>query len=156
MWLSARYFEGISLLVAPFLIKRRLKVKFVFIAYTIATILILASVFYWRIFPVCFVEGVGLTVFKKVSEYIICFMLFGSVVMLLRKHSEFEPGILRLLIASITVTIASELAFTLYIDVTGFFNLIGHYFKIISFYLIYKAIIETGFKKTLNLLFRDI
>ena len=156
LWLSARYFESASLFVAPFLIKRRLKAKLVFIAYTVVTILMLASIFYWRIFPVCFVEGVGLTVFKKVSEYIICFILFASVVMLLRKQTEFEPGILRLLIASITVTIASELAFTLYVDVTGFFNLIGHCLKIISFYLIYKAIIETGFKKPLTLLFRGL
>ncbi|MHC4738845.1 MAG: MASE3 domain-containing protein [Planctomycetota bacterium] len=156
LWLSSRYFESVSLFVAPFVIKRKLKAKPVFIAYTVVAILMLASIFYWRIFPVCFVEGVGLTVFKKVSEYIICFMLFASVVMLLRKHSEFEPGILQLLIASITVTIASELTFTLYIDVTGFFNLIGHYLKIISFYLIYKAIIETGFKKPLTLLLRGL
>ena len=156
LWLSARYFEGISLFVAPFLIKRSLKAKPVFIGYTTVTILMLASIFYWRIFPVCFVEGVGLTVFKKVSEYIICLILLASVVMLLRKQTEFEPGILRLLIASIIVTIASELAFTLYVDVTGFFNLIGHYLKIISFYLIYKAIIETGFKKPFTLLFRDL
>jgi len=156
LWLSARYLESASLFIALFLIKRSIKAKPVFIGYTIFTILILASIFYWRIFPVCFVEGTGLTVFKKVSEYIICFILLASVVILLRKRTEFEPGILRLLVASITVTIASELAFTLYIDVTGFFNLIGHYLKIISFYLIYKAIIETGFKKPLTLLFRDL
>jgi len=156
LWLSARYLESISLLIAPFLIKQRLKAKPIFIGYTIFTLLIVASIFYWRIFPVCFVEGTGLTAFKKVSEYIICFILFTSVVMLLRKRTEFEPGILRLLVASITVTIASELAFTLYLDVTGLFNLIGHYLKIISFYLIYKAIIETGFKKPLTLLFGDL
>jgi hypothetical protein len=151
LWISARYFESISLFVASFLIKRSLKARPVFIGYTTFTILILASIFYWRIFPVCFVEGTGLTLFKKVSEYIICFILFTAVVTLLRKRTEFEPGILRLLVASITVTIASELAFTLYVDVTGFFNLIGHYLKIISFYLIYKAIIEkTGFEQLLK------
>ena len=54
------------------------------------------------------------------------------------------------------VTIFGELAFTLYVDVYGFFNLLGHYFKIISFYLIYTAIIETGFEAPYSILFREL
>ena len=56
--------------------------------------------------------------------------------------------------ASIGVTIASELTFTLYVDVYGFSNLIGHYLKVISFYLVYRAIIQTGLNKPYNLVFR--
>ena len=42
-------------------------------------------------------------------------------------------------------TVAEELAFTLYKDDPyGPANLIGHYLKIVSFYLIYRAIIRTG------------
>ena len=37
-----------------------------------------------------------------------------------------------------------------------FSNLVGHYFKIISFYLIYKAIIETGLMRPYDLLFRNL
>ena len=154
LWISGRYVESISLLLAAFLMGRRLRAKLVLVGYGVVTTLILTSIFYWNIFPVCFVEGAGLTAFKKVSEYIICFLLLASIVMLLRRRHMFEPHILRLLIASITVTIASELAFTFYVDVTGPFNLIGHYLKIISFYLIYKAIIETGLKKPFALLLR--
>ena len=57
---------------------------------------------------------------------------------------------------SIVVTIASELAFTLYSDVYGPANLIGHYFKIVSFYLIYRAVVVTGLKRPFALLFRDL
>jgi len=48
------------------------------------------------------------------------------------------------------------LAFTLYADVYGLSNLIGHYLKIISFFLIYKAVIETGLRKPFALLFREL
>ncbi len=44
---------------------------------------------------------------------------------------------------SITATIASEYSFLLYSYENDFFNLMGHYFKVVSFYLIYKAIIVT-------------
>ena len=36
------------------------------------------------------------------------------------------------------------------------FNAIGHYFKLFSFYFIYKSIIETGITKPLNLIFREV
>jgi PAS domain S-box-containing protein len=48
------------------------------------------------------------------------------------------------------------LAFTFYVDVYGLSNLIGHYLKIISFYLIYEAIFETGLTRPYALLFRNL
>ncbi len=156
LWISARYIESASLLLATFLIGRKLRVKLTLAGYALLTALLLASIFYWDVFPTCYIEGQGLTAFKKISEYIICFLLVGSISMLLRHRRAFEPHILQLLVASLGVMIASELAFTLYVNVEGLPNLIGHYFKIISFYLIYKAIIQTGLTKPFALLLRDL
>jgi len=156
LWIAARYVESISLIIAAFLVGRKLKTIFAFIGYTIITAVLLSSIFYWNVFPVCYIEGDGLTAFKKVSEYIISFILIASIVALLQKRHKFEKSVLHLLIASIVVTIASELTFTLYTDVYGLWNLIGHYLKIVSFYLIYKAIVETSLKKPYALLFREL
>lgn len=38
----------------------------------------------------------------------------------------------------------------------GFSNLVGHYFKIFSFFLVYEAIIKTGIEKPYNLIFLDL
>jgi PAS domain S-box-containing protein len=156
LWIAARYLESISLLIAPLFLGRPLDTRIVFLSYIGAVILLLGSVFYWEIFPVCFVDGVGLTPFKKISEYLICLILVGAIVSLNQKRGEFDQRVFRLLIASILVTICSELAFTFYVDAYGFFNMVGHYSKIISFYLIYKAIIETGLVKPYDLLFRNL
>ncbi|MHC4165621.1 MAG: PAS domain S-box protein [Planctomycetota bacterium] len=156
LWIAARYVEGVSLLIAPFFIGRKLKTNFVLLGYIIATAVLLGSILYWHIFPVCFTEGEGLTIFKKVSEYIISLVLLASVVALFNKRKEFNRNILRLLIASVVITIASELAFTFYVDAYGFSNLVGHYLKIISFYLIYIAVIKTGLARPYALFFRDI
>ncbi len=156
LWIAARYVESLSLLIAPFLLGRRLRLNFLFLGYLSVTSLLLGSIFYWEIFPICFVEGVGLTLFKKISEYIVSLILLGSIAMLLKKRQEFDARVLRLLIASIIITIVSELAFTFYAHAYGLSNLIGHYLKIISFYLIYKAIIETGLTRPYALLFRDL
>lgn len=156
LWISARYLESFTLFIAPFFLGTKLKARFAFLGYILATFLLLASVFYWKIFPTCFIEGIGLTPFKRISEYLISLMLLGSIAMLVRKRHEFDLDVLRLLIVSIALTVASELAFTFYIHVYGLSNLIGHYLKIISFYLIYKAIVETGLAKPYALLFRDL
>jgi len=128
----------------------------VFISYVAGVAHLLSSIFYWSIFPDCFVEGVGLTPFKKISEYIIALILLSSIALLIRKRKAFDRGVLQLLAGSLVVTIGSELAFTFYVHAYGLSNLIGHFHKIISFVLIYKAIIQTGLVNPYNLLFRNL
>ena len=64
--------------------------------------------------------------------------------------------ILYLVLGSIISTMISELAFTFYIGVYDFSNLLGHLFKIIAFYLIYVGIIQQGLRNPVDLLFRKI
>ena len=75
LWIAARYVESLSLLVAPLFLGRRIRVSFVFVAYGVITALLLGAIFYWGVFPTCFIEGRGLTPFKKISEYAICLVL---------------------------------------------------------------------------------
>jgi len=156
LWIAARYLESLSLLIAPFLIGRGLKASFIVLGYMVLSSLSLLSIFYWDIFPVCFVEGVGLTPFKKISEYVISLILVGSIVLTLRKRKEFDIGVLKLVVVSIAITVSSEMSFTFYVSAYGFSNLVGHFLKIVSFYLIYRALIRTGLVQPYNLLFRDL
>jgi signal transduction histidine kinase len=156
LWISARYVESAALLLAPLFLRRKLRTGIAFAGIGGITFLLLVSIFYWKLFPTCFVEGVGLTPFKKVSEYAICLILFGSIGTAVLKKNALDPHVLKLLIASIAVTIVAELAFTLYVSAYGFSNLVGHYFKILSFYLIYLALIHTGLREPYRLLFRNL
>jgi len=156
LWIIARYVQGLSFLAAPWFIDRKLNPAAVFGFYLSATLLLLAAVFSGTLFPDCFIEGRGLTPFKVVSEYIICFILICSFVLLFHRREKFDPKILRLIVWAIFCTIVSELAFTFYISVYGLSNLIGHFFKLFSFYLIYRAIIVTGLKNPYSLLFYNL
>jgi PAS domain S-box-containing protein len=156
LWIAARYTGSLSLLIAPLFIRRKLKINLLFFSYLFAFVLLLMSIFYWNIFPICFVEGVGLTPFKKISEYIISIILLASITLLLKNRSEFDRDVLKWVVWSILLTIASELAFTFYMDAYGFSNLLGHFLKIVSFYLIYKALIEMGLTRPYDLLFRNL
>jgi signal transduction histidine kinase len=156
LWVAGRYVGSITLLLAPFTLNRKLNVSLVFSGYALVTLLLLASIFYWKNFPVCYIEGVGLTPFKKASEFVIAFILLVSIGLLWRSREAFARYVLWLLIAGIVLKIGSELEFAAYIRVQGIHNLAGHFLRIVSFYLFYLAIIETGLKKPYSILLRQL
>jgi signal transduction histidine kinase len=156
LWVASRYVMSFSLLVAPLLLDRKPKIHYVLAGYAVVTGLLLASIFYWRIFPACYVAGVGLTPFKKISEYVISLILLVSIALLFWRRDAFDGGVLRLLVFSVIATVGAELAFTSYVSVYGVANLVGHFFKLVSYYLIYKAIIVTGLVRPYDLLFRNL
>ena len=156
LWIAARFLNSLSLFIAIGFIRRKVHYPAVFLAYAIAVSLLLIALFLGNLFPDCYLEGLGLTPFKKISEYVISAIFVLTVPLLLKRRETFDPGVLRLLISALILTVFSELAFTFYVGVYDLSNLIGHYFKMIAYYLIYKALIETGFIKPYNLLFRDL
>lgn len=156
LWIAARLLQSLSLLAAPIFINRKLDLRYVFAGYATVTVLLLLSIFNWKVFPACFVDGIGLTLFKQLSEYAIVIILCAALWLMLRKRQAFNPDVLHLLAGSIVLLICTELAFTTYNDVYGLNNLVGHFFKTIAFYLIYKAMIETGLSRPYDLLLREL
>ncbi len=156
LWIAARFLNSLSLFIAFGFIRRRVRYPFVFFAYALLVSVFIAALFLGNLFPDCYLESQGLTPFKIASEYIISAIVILTIPLLLKRRETFEPGVLRLLISALILTVFSEFAFTFYVGAYDLPNLIGHYFKAIAYYLIYKALIETGFVKPYNLLFRDL
>jgi signal transduction histidine kinase/PAS domain-containing protein len=156
LWLATRYLLSFSLLAAVFFANRKFRPSVVMSGYFVVTALLLGSIFYWRNFPTAFVNGVGLTPFKVASEYLISLILLSTMWLLYTKRNAFSGSVVKLMAAAMAVSIAAEMAFTLYVDVYGIANVIGHLLTVVSFYLIYKALIETGLTKPYDLLFRNL
>jgi diguanylate cyclase (GGDEF)-like protein len=155
LWIAARYCQSLSLLVSPLFLRRKLNISLVVGIYVVVIAVGLVAIFA-DVFPTCYIEGVGLTPFKKISEYIISCILFFSIVLFFYKRGAFDSHVVRWLVASLVLTIASEMSLTLYTGVYDLINLIGHFFKLIAFYLIYIAIVEMGLEKPQRLLFKDL
>ena len=54
------------------------------------------------------------------------------------------------------IAVTTELAFTLYADVYGIINMVGHLLNVVSFYFFYSALVETGLTQPYELLFRNL
>ncbi|HKJ92729.1 MAG TPA: MASE3 domain-containing protein, partial [Longimicrobiales bacterium] len=144
LWTAGRYLQSTSVLIAPFLLGRRLRPYAAIIGFALATGLLLASIFAWHVFPTAYVEGSGLTAFKKVSEYVVSTFYLAAIGLLWWKREAFEPRVCKLLALSLALTIVSEITFASYVSVYGKANMIGHFFRLAAFYVLYKAVIETG------------
>ncbi len=155
LWILGRYTESLSLLISPIFLKRKLDIKMALISFSLITGILTTLIFSGH-FPACFVEGKGLTQFKIVSEYIISIILLLALYYFLTNRAKFDSKILKLVSFSILLKIGGELAFTTYLSVYGSSNMLGHYFKLISFFLIYKALIVSNLENPYSLLFKEL
>ncbi|QNO14716.1 response regulator [Alkalicella caledoniensis] len=144
LWIMARYIEAFSVLALPYVLGNNIRQRKIFFVYCFVSLILLLSVFRWDIFPSSFIEGQGLTSFKIISEYIICGIIGVSIFQLYKIRDQIEPSIFNYLILALFTTILTELFFTLYTDVYGITNMLGHVFKAVSFSFIYQAIIKTS------------
>ena len=146
IWIGTRYLEAIILLSAPWFLKNAFNRNYGFIFFGVSAACIMLSVAY-GLFPESFVVGKGLTPFKVYSEYLIILILAASIFYLIQQKSLLEASIFKVMVVSIAFTMGAELAFTFYVDVYGLSNLVGHIFKLFSFWLIFLAVIRTTLKE---------
>jgi len=155
LWLAARAVESITLLVTPWLLGKRVRLWLPESIFAGVTVVLVAAIV-TNCLPTCLDPETGLTWFKKISEYVIVVILVAAMVSLYYRRDLLDRGILHLLLASVLVTICSEVAFTLYHDPYGAFNEVGHVLKVISFYLIYRATVRVGLRQPYRLMFLNL
>lgn len=146
IWIGTRYLEALLLLSAPWFLKNSFnKVRgFVFFGSVAVLIMVFVKM---GLFPDSFVEGKGLTAFKVYSEYIIIMLLAAAIYYLINQKSLLDESIVNVMIVSIIFTMGAELAFTFYVSVFGLSNIVGHLFKLFSFWLIFMAVIRTTLRE---------
>jgi diguanylate cyclase (GGDEF)-like protein/PAS domain S-box-containing protein len=155
LWIAGRYIEGLTLLAAPFAIGRQIKAGWLVVLYAAISFMLVGAIF-TGLFPACFVDGVGLTPFKRASEYLVVALMVVGLIALWRRRTAFDPDVLRRLIWSVALTALAELIFTLYVGVYDLGNMTGHLIRLVAVYLLYEAMVQTGLTRPFDLLFRNL
>lgn len=94
--------------------------------------------------PRIFVPGEGLTAFKVAAEYILSTAYFGVALLLYRRAQREDSGIHKWLAAAAWIQALAGLCFTLYADVTDILNILGHFYKTVAAWIIYRALFAAG------------
>ncbi len=156
LWIVARLLAVVAFLVAGVSLRHAIRPTSVFLACGAVTAATLAAIFVWDVFPVMYAEGVGLTPFKIFAEYAIMTLTALALWLLWRDRNRFEPRVVSLLAGAMFLLILAELAFTLYVDVYGALNFLGHYLALVSLMIVYSAIIQTALVEPFSLVFLEL
>ncbi|GEM_PF-1943881 len=156
LWIAARYLHSFSFVLALSMLHRPVRASLLLALYAGITVLGLWSILSAGIFPDCFIEGRGLTTFKKASELLICGLFGLGLIMLQARRELFGRRVYLLLSLSVVAAICAEFAFVFYVDVYGISNMVGHLFKLISVSLLYVGVVRTGLREPLEVVFREL
>lgn len=147
LWIVARYMESLSFLIYVTSKNKKPSIKKTIYIYAFISILILISIFYFKIFPDCYITEYGLTPFKIISEYIICVILLFTILFFLKLNYENINKNNVFIIYSLITDIVAEMFFVFYIDVYNISNILGHIFALHSYYFIYIILARSCLKE---------
>lgn len=143
-WLAARFAAALSLLaVAALPLRTELGRREQ--ALCLAFALIVAGGFYWLFLfqpsslPAMIDEAGQLTPLKRGLEYLIVAVHAATAVFLFRRRAS-PVYDARLLFSAVVAMGLGELFFAAYQNVSDTLNLLGHLYKILAYYLIYRAV----------------
>ena len=94
--------------------------------------------------PRTFVAGQGLTPLKIASEYLLMALYGLAGVLISLKSRRTGNQDMQWLAASAWVQGLAEMFFTLYVDVTDLYNLLGHIYKAMAYLMVYRALFSAG------------
>ncbi|MDD2829734.1 MAG: MASE3 domain-containing protein [Sulfuricurvum sp.] len=151
LWILARIFQIITLLAAPFVRFNTISPRMVFGLFAFAAIGAYTGAF-MGLFPAMYIPEKGLSITKIALEYTIMFATLIAIMIYRSKREIFHPFMYQMICLSLLIGIVAEMCFTLYVDVYGVMNLLGHIFKFIAYWMIFKGVIVTALKEPFTLM----
>ncbi len=144
LWIIARMITALGFLAAsliPINVKFRTnRIVFVAVPFAISILVLYLVTYYPTLLPPMYIEGIGLTPYKISLEYLIIILVAISILMFIREYKATKNKMVLLLCISLEIGIFSEAAFVLYFSVYDIYNYLGHVYKFVAFFIIFRAI----------------
>jgi len=143
-WVLARLIGSIQIAAAEFIpLKHKSDLKkSIFVVPTVLTVLVLFILvtYYPQYFPAMYIEGMGLTPIKIILEYVVICFLMATFIKVSLDYKRTSSTQEYLFIIGLLLFIFSEVAFVSYASVYDAYNYLGHIYKIIAYFIMFKAI----------------
>jgi PAS domain S-box-containing protein len=158
-WIAARYLTALTVLGSTLILLGKFKgVRFnrIFCIYAVICVFIVLSILYFKNFPKCYIIGQGLTLFKIYSEYIITAVFVLVAVIYFMRRRNMDKRLFFYMESHLGSLIVTELLFTSFFSPYDWTNIWAHIIRVLSYYFLYKAIIETALKRPYAVLYQEI
>jgi PAS domain S-box-containing protein len=150
-WVAVRLLQGIAFLASAYVYAERpsrwLTKKVLITSALLVSLLVFTGItFFPTYMPTTFIVGVGLTPFKKISEYLVIGLLCAATVAYWRRMERTGDRLLIYYLVAFVICIFSELVFAFYTRMFDTYNVLGHIYKVAAFSLIYYGIYKASVK----------
>lgn len=139
LWIVLNYILAVAILIAINFEHKKINYNLMLTLFSLIG-LVATLLCFIRVFPDCFVDGTGLTLFKKISEYVIILIYLYSLFLLYKGRQKYSSKFFNAMVTALALFAAAEFMFTLYSDVYGIQNFLGHFFRLVAFFVIYISI----------------
>ncbi len=145
-WIIARLVMAVGIFTAsiiPKMKKVRLNEKCILLSSAFLTFILFYIVTCkTEAIPALFIDGIGLTALKINLEYIVMALQIVAISYFMKEYRETSNKYLMILCSGLIFMTFSEALFTLYRNTFDTFNLLGHIYKTVGFYLTYYSIFK--------------
>ncbi len=142
-WIIGRFFSALFFILAVFMnLEIRSKISkniLCFGVVLISGVILVVVTYYPNFFPAMYIEGKGLTPAKINLEYLIMLLMTISGIKSLTTYLKTGDKLSALICGSVILSIFSELAFVRYNQVYDIYNYLGHIYKVIAYYIIFRV-----------------
>lgn len=137
---------AINILVSIIHQKSQRKFPYLVAFYLVSGIAMLVLIF-MRIFPLCYIEGVGSTPFRIASNVVVILLHMTSLVLLLMKRQRSDAAEYRALPYALGFIIVSVILMELQMDEARYIVAVAYYSRLIGFILILVSVINRGIRQ---------
>ncbi|WP_303864631.1 MASE3 domain-containing protein [Alkalibaculum bacchi] len=148
----AKYMNVITLLLFVMNYPKKLNMKVVCVICFSISILLFLSILRWSNYLVVYTEAFGPTSFKKASIFFTSVGLICTVIILVKKKDQFHPNTFTYLLYCLIFVFFTNITFTLFKETGEDMTVISDFFQTVSFYCIYKAIVQVNMTIPLKIL----
>lgn len=150
-WIIARLIGAIGIAAGSFIktnkksnINRRVFLGF---SVSLSMVILIVVTYFPNILPAMYIEGIGVSPLKKVLEYLVILCLCFAGIMYLQQYIRRKDNSNYMFAIAIVASIFSELAFVMYTSVYDIYNYMGHVYKFISYFIVFRVAFINNIEK---------
>lgn len=144
-------------LIVLFKPHKKFNIYFVFLSYFAVSLFLFLDIIHFNSFvPAIRVENLGLNGFKISFEYFIAAAFVVCCFILFLTKDKIDRSLFVSLEISLILKILSLLLFTMHSSVVDFYSMMGHIFKVVSYYFLYMGIIVNGLQRPFDMIKNDL
>ncbi len=152
----AQWYVSLSCVAAFYYLHRKADAKVLLVSYAGVAAVAAASIFYWKVFPDCYLPEIGVTRFARLGLIASCSAYLLALALLLYNRREFDNRIAGILAATLVVFFLQDAVSAIATELDGAPRIVAHLCQAVALFFVYKAFVEVGLREPYNLLFRNL